>query len=138
MQAVDGDLGALLTGQVRGCGHTHHGLSEHPWHHLLLGMHLVGLSEDVAAFLGIVVLVELGLRKGVQTHLHHHLLLMLLDMLTACATVHHHEGRVGRHGALEVHRSAHLAVPPSECPRVGTLLLLVLLHHDVGTLPGGG
>jgi hypothetical protein len=63
---------------------------------------------------------------------------MLLDVLTACATVHHHKGRVGRHGALEVHRCAHLALPPSECPRVVALLLLVLLHHDVGTLPGGG
>ena len=100
-------------------------------------MHLVGLSEDVAAFFGVVVLVELGLRKGVQAHLHHHLLLMLLDVLTTRSTVHHHKGRVGRHRALEVHRCAHLAVPPSECPRVGALLLLVLLHHDVGTLPGG-
>jgi hypothetical protein len=105
---------------------------------LLLGIHLVGLSEDVAAFFGIVVLVELGLRQGVQAHLHHHLLLLLLDMLAARATVHHHQGRVGRHGALEVHRCAYLAVPPSEGPRVGALLLLVLFHHHVGALPGGG
>ena len=98
---------------------------------MLLGIHLVGLSEDAAAFFGIVVLVELGLRKGVQAHLHHHLLLLLLDMLAARAPIHHHQGRVGGHGALEVHRCAHLAVSPSECPRIGALLLLVLFHHDV-------